>query len=127
VGQQQLLLLVLGMIIVGITVVFAMTLFRKNAVDSKRDLLINECGNLAMDAMKFYKKPSDLGGGGNSFFGWQIPDILLTTATGYYYSASIFKDSILIVGTGNEVVNGNDSVKVQISVYQNNYKTQIIN
>jgi hypothetical protein len=115
------------MIIVGIAVVFSITLFRKNAIDSKRDLLINECGNLAMDAMKYYKRPSSLGGGGNTFVGWAIPEVIATTATGYYYSAAIFQDSVLIVGTGNEVVNGNDSVKVQISVYQNNYKTQIIN
>jgi hypothetical protein len=63
VGQQQLLLIVLAMIIVGIAVVFAITLFRQKAIESKRDLLINECGNLAMDAMKYYKKPISLGGG----------------------------------------------------------------
>jgi len=126
VGQQQLLLIVLAMIIVGIAVVFSITLFRQKAIDSKRDLLINECGNLAMDAMKYYKKPSNLGGGGNSFGGWSIPEILATTATGNY-STAIFKDSVLIIGTGNDVVNGNDSVKVQVSVYQNNYTTQILN
>jgi hypothetical protein len=126
VGQQQLLLIVLVMIIVGIAVIFSITLFRQRAIDSKRDLLINECGNLAMDAMKYYRKPSDLGGGANSFAGWSIPDILTTTATGYY-STTIFSDSVLIIGTGNEVVNGTDSVKVQISVYQDYYKTQIIN
>jgi hypothetical protein len=133
VGQQQLLLIVLVMIIVGIAVVFSITLFRQRAIDSKRDLLINECGNLAMDAMKYYKKPSNLGGGGNSFVGWSIPDILTITATGNYtttsgnYSTTIFSDSVLIIGMGNDVLNGTDSVKVQISVYQDNYKTQIIN
>jgi hypothetical protein len=126
VGQQQLLLIVLVMIIVGIAIVFSITLFRQKAIDSKRDLLINECGNLAMDAMKYYKKPSNLGGGGNTFVGWSIPDIIITTATGNY-SATIFRDSVLIIGMGNEVTNGTDSVKVQISVYQNNYTTQIIN
>ena len=125
-GQQQLLLIVLVMIIVGIAIVFSITLFRQKAIDSKRDLLINECGNLAMDAMKYYKKPSNLGGGGNTFVGWSIPDIIITTATGNY-SATIFRDSVLIIGMGNEVTNGTDSVKVQISVYQNNYTTQIIN
>ena len=122
-GQQQLLLIVLAMIIVGIAVIFSITLFRQKAIDSKRDLLINECGNLAMDAMKFYKKPANLGGGGNSFVGWSIPEILVTTATGNYstttgsYTTSIFIDSVIIVGTGNEVVNGTDSVKVQVSVF----------
>jgi hypothetical protein len=126
VGQQQLLLIVLAIIIIGIAVVFSITLFRQKAIDSKRDLLIDECGNLAMDAMKYYKKPSDLGGGGNTFTGWSIPEILSTTATGTY-SVTIFRDSVLILGTGNEVINGTDSVKIQILVYQDYYKTQIIN
>jgi|CZKP01.1.fsa_nt_gi hypothetical protein len=125
-GQQQLLLIVLATIIIGIAIIFSITLFRQKAIDSKRDLLINECGNLAMDAMKYYKRPSNLGGGGNTFTGWSIPEILTTTATGDY-SVIIFSDSVLIIGTGNDIVNGTDSVKVQISVYQDNYKTQIIN
>jgi hypothetical protein len=114
------------MIIVGIAVVFSISLFRQRAIDSKRDLLINECGNLAMDAMKYYKKPSSFGGGGNTFAGWSIPEILRTTATGEY-TETIFQDSVLIIGTGNEVVNGTDSVKIQVSVYQDSYRTRIIN
>lgn len=125
-GQQQLLLIVLSMIIVGIAVIFAITLFRQKAIDSKRDLLLNEGGNLATDAITYYKRPAGLGGGGNSFYGWAIPQSIVTTATGYY-AATIFKDSVVITGTGNDVTNGTDSVKVQLSVYQDTYKTQIIN
>jgi hypothetical protein len=125
-GQQQLLLIVLTMILVGIAVIFAITLFRQKAVDSKRDLLLNEGGNLATDAITYYKRPTGLGGGGNSFYGWAIPQSIVTTATGYYV-ATIFKDSVVITGTGNDVTNGTDSVKVQFSVYQDTYKTQIIN
>lgn len=125
-GQQQLLLIALAMIIIGIAIIFSITLFRQRAVDSKRDLLINEGGNIATDALEYYKKPAGLGGGGNTFIGWSIPQTITTTATGSYV-ANIYRDSVVIIGTGNDVVNGIDSVKVQISVYQNNYKTQIIN
>ena len=125
-GQQQLLLVVLALILVGVAVIFAITLFRQKAVDSKRDLLINEGGNIATDALEFYKRPAGLGGGGNTFLGWSIPSSIVTTATGYYV-ANIFRDSVVIIGTGNDVTNGTDSVKVQFSVYQNTYKTLIIN
>ena len=125
-GQQQLLLIVLAMILVGIAVIFAITLFRQKAVDSKRDLLLNEGGNIATDAIGFYKKPSGLGGGGNSFYGWTIPQSIVTTATGNY-TATIFRDSVLIIGTGNDVTNGTDSVQVKFSIFQNTYKTTIIN
>jgi hypothetical protein len=126
VGQQQLLLIVLAMILVGIAVIFAITLFRQKAVDSKRDLLVNEGGNIATDALLYYKKPSAFGGGGNSFYGWAIPQSIVTTATGNYV-ATIFRDSVIIIGTGNDVTNGTDSVKIQFSVYQDTYRTQIIN
>ena len=76
--------------------------------------------------MKYYKKPLTMGGGGNTFVGWSLSALLITTAAGSY-SVTVYRDSILINGTGNEVVNGTDSVKVRISVYQNNYITQIIN
>jgi len=125
-GQQQLLLVVLAMILVGIAVIFAISLFRQKAVDSKRDLLLNEGGNIATDAIEFYKKPAGLGGGGNSFYGWAIPQSIVTTATGSYI-ATIYRDSVVIIGTGNDVTNGTDSVKVQFSVFQDTYKTLIIN
>ena len=120
------LLVVLAMILVGIAVIFAISLFRQKAVDSKRDLLLNEGGNIATDAIEFYKKPAGLGGGGNSFYGWAIPQSIVTTATGSYI-ATIYRDSVVIIGTGNDVTNGTDSVKVQFSVFQDTYKTLIIN
>ena len=125
-GQQQLLLIVLAMILVGIAVIFAITLFRQKAVDSKRDLLINEGGNIATDALLYFKKPVGFGGGGNSFYGWTIPPSIVTTAAGNYV-ATIFSDSVIIIGTGNDVTNGTDSVRVQFSVYHDTYRTQIIN
>ena len=41
-GQQQLLLIVLGAIIVGIAIITAIVLFRSSAVENKRDLIFNE-------------------------------------------------------------------------------------
>jgi len=114
------------MIIVGVGIVFAITLFRQKAVDSKRDLLLNEGGNIATDAILFCKRPVGMGGGGNSFYGWSIPPSIVTTASGNYV-ATIFQDSVIIIGTGNDVTNGTDSVKVQFSVYHDTYTSKIIN
>ncbi len=60
-GQQQLLLIAIGAIIVGIAVLFAIQLFRQNAVDNKRDQVINECQNLGSMALQYYKKPAAYG------------------------------------------------------------------
>lgn len=125
-GQQQLLLIVLGIIVVGVAVMLGINVFRQNAIDQKRNSVTNECINLASMAMSYFRKPKSYGGGENSFYGWDVPPELRQTATGSF-RASVYDDSVVIIGTGNEVTTGNDSVKVQTSVYPNSYLTRIIN
>jgi hypothetical protein len=125
-GQQQLLLIVLGVIVVGIAITVGIILFRQNAIDSKRTIVTNECISLASMAISYYKKSPNFGGGGNSFTGWSVPSQLQLTASGTY-TAAVYSDSVVITGTGNEVVTGSDSVKIRTSVYPDRYATQIIN
>lgn len=125
-GQQQLLLIVLGVIIVGIAIIMGINLFQANAVEAKRNNVTNELVNLASHAQQYYLKPKALGGGSRSFAGWKIPNELVTTANGHY-EADVKVEEVIILGTGNEVVTGNDSVKVKITIYSNTFLTEIIN
>ncbi len=68
-GQQQLLLIILGVIIVGIAVAVGITMFQDNALSANKDAVTNDLVNLAAKAQQFYRKPNALGGGGNSFVG----------------------------------------------------------
>jgi len=125
-GQQQLLLIVLALIVVGIAIVISIQLFRSNAIDSKRDLLINESANIASIAISYYKKPREFGGGGKTFTDFEIPKQLLETKNGSYI-AEVSTDQVIITGTGTEVVTGNDSIKVQTIVTAGEYHSVIIN
>ena len=125
-GQQQLLMIVLAIIIVGIAIAVSIELFRSNAIESKRDILVNECSNLASIAISYYKKPREMGGGGKTFTGWQVPNSMVQTVNGSYL-AEVTAQQITITGTGTEVVTGNDSIKVQTIVTANNYYSVIIN
>jgi Tfp pilus assembly protein PilE len=66
-GQQQLLLIILGVIIVGIAVAVGITMFQDNAVSANRDAVTNDLVQLAAKSQQYYRKPTSLGGGGNSF------------------------------------------------------------
>lgn len=66
-GQQQLLLIILGVIIVGIAVAVGITMFQDNAVSANKDAVTNDLVQLAAKAQQYYRKPASLGGGGNSF------------------------------------------------------------
>ena len=125
-GQQQLLLIILAIIVVAVAVALSIVLFQQASVDHKRDLVVNECQNLATLALSYSKKAETLGGGGNSFTGWQLPDGLKNTPNGNY-TANIQSDKIVIIGTGNELVNGTDSIKVETTVSENSYSTKILN
>ncbi len=125
-GQQQLLLVILAIIIVGVAVALSITLFRQNAIDSKRDLLLNECISIANMAQAYFKKPEMLGGGGNSFAGWSIPSEMEVTATGWF-AAEIEDDKIIIIGTGNEIATGTDTTKIKLTVFPKTFSTEIIN
>jgi len=84
VGQQQLLLIVLGVIVVGIAVVVGINLFSANAIESNRNGVISDLNNYGAMAQQHYKKPTALGGGGNTFTGWTLDANLDTTAHGTY-------------------------------------------
>ena len=86
-GQQQLLLIVLGVIIVGIAVVVGINLFNANAEESAKDGVVSDCTNLGAMAQQYFKKPLSMGGGGNSFVNWDLPTSLDSTANGLYVAS----------------------------------------
>ena len=108
-GQQQLLLIVLGVIIVGIAIVVGINLFQASAVDANRNAVVADLNNLAAMAQQFYKKPASLGGGGNTFTGWTIPTGLASNANGTY-AVTVAAQTLTITGTGTE--NGDSGAKL---------------
>ena len=125
-GQQQLLLIVLAIIIVGISIAVSIQLFRSNAIESKRDLLIEETTSLGYMAIQYFKKPAELGGGSKSFLGWTIPSQMVVTANGNFMTSTVAASQVIITGTGTEVVTGTDSIEVQTIVTANTVNSIII-
>lgn len=126
-GQQQLLLIVLGVIIVGIAVVVGINVFTASSSNANRDAVVSDLTNLASNAQQYYRKPTALGGGGNTFTGWTIPTNLVTTPNGSY-SATVAAQSVTLVGIGNEIGNdGSDSVQVTMVVSPTDVTTTINN
>ena len=68
-GQQQLLLAILGLIIIGVAVVVGIAMFQDNAVDHNRSVVIADLKTLASKAQHYYSRPSTMGGGNKSFVG----------------------------------------------------------
>ena len=104
-GQQQLLLIILGVIIVGIAVAVGITMFQDNAVDQNRSAVIADLTTLAAKAQQYYAKPITLGGGGNSFVGLtaDAPGLALLASTAFTTNAN-GAYTIKTAGTATAVV-----------------------
>lgn len=115
-GQQQLLLIILGVIIVGIAVVVGINIFTYNASDANRDVVIADLTNIATMAQQYYRKPAALGGGGNTFTGWTVPANLSQTANmSAAVTPTVAAQTITLVAVGTE--NGRDgSTKVKVTI-----------
>ena len=98
-GKQQLLLVVLGLIIVGIALGLANQLFDSHAEDSNKDSIASELVNLGTMAQQFFNKPDEMGGGNQSFINWVIPAELDSSTSGIYEIATVVNKSMVISGT----------------------------
>ncbi len=78
-GQQQLLLIVLSVIIVGIAVVVGINMFNDQAASSNLDAITADLVNLASRAQQHHRRPTAMGGGGGSF------ELLEASAAGLAY------------------------------------------
>lgn len=72
-GQQQILLIVLSIILVGIAITVGLSMFRSYSHTANRDAIVLDIINLSVSAYQHRFKPSIMGGGSGSFFGFTIP------------------------------------------------------
>lgn len=134
-GQQQLLLIILGVIIVGIAVAVGITMFTAGARDANRDAVINDLVNLAAKAQQYYRRPVAMGGGERTFNNFRLSATDTGNANGSYSLAAtpptgtgyvpgstdslpgIGAGPIYIVGCGKEDGDdGTNPVKVFVTV-----------
>ena len=91
-GQQQLLLIILGVIVVGIAIAVGISMFASGSVQANKDAIVNDMNNLAANAYQHRIRPCSMGGGAGSYTGvactpanaWIVPTKLDTTENGYY-------------------------------------------
>lgn len=115
-GQQQLLLIVLGTIIVGVAIVVGINMFTTGAINAERDALLQDVNNVASSAASFWRKPAALGGGNRTFVG--VSDVTTfgsdsSNANGVYIMSSVTATGFVVTATG-----ANEGVIVVASISQ---------
>ncbi|MCF7802913.1 MAG: hypothetical protein K9N46_07525 [Candidatus Marinimicrobia bacterium] len=82
-GQQQLLLIVLGAIIVGISVVVGINMMGTASDNANLDAVRADLLNIGSSAQGWFKRPEMMEGGGNSFNGLDFSYITFGSDTTY--------------------------------------------
>jgi hypothetical protein len=83
-GQQQLLLIILGVLIVAIAIAVGFSLLSAGSITVNRDAMVNDMNIIASSAQQHFVRPISMGGGGGTFNGFVLPERLNRTGNGEY-------------------------------------------
>jgi len=104
-GQQQLILLVLATIIVGLAIVVGIRAFNENSVKSNSDAMMQDLVRMANDAQAWKQKPAPFGGQGepessdlDNFSGLTLAELGYPAVGGTY--TNLNGDYTLVGATG---------------------------
>jgi len=78
-GTQQILLIVLSVIIVGVAIAVGISMFNSQAYNSNKTAIASDAQSFATQIVQYYKTPESQGGGGG-----EIPATLTATDLGSY-------------------------------------------
>lgn len=126
-GTQQLLLIALGVIVVGLMILVGISVTRSYYESSNREQIIANLYDLGLMAQSYYKKQKTLGGGGAKYTGWSIPRQLRKTDTGTF-SASVQAARVNLSCNGKYTGrNGRTVIRVTARVDANGIRITVVN
>jgi hypothetical protein len=128
-GQTQLFLVVLGMMLIGIAIYVGVSMFSANTVEDSRNAIIVDLQNLAARANAYYWKPATQGGGGKSFANISMSQVypMSENPNASYHIESAQDDQCVISGVGKVVTTNGDSIRVRIRVTTQRNIVEILN
>jgi len=122
-GSQQLLLIAVGLVIVGIMIAVGITMFQDQSTSSNRDEVVNDLAHFAALARAYYRRPAVFGGGDRSFRGLTMARITSrpTNDNGAYTMSpdpvTATPAFVTLTGIGRESGFDGTNVKVVMLVY----------
>lgn len=128
-GQTQLLLVILGVILVGVAIFVGLSMFQTNTFENTRNAIIVDLNAFASRAHAYYWKPTSQGGGNQSFAGVTLRMILpmQENQNATYYLESATQDQCVIDGVGKVLASNGDSVRVRIRITEPRNWIEIVN
>jgi len=129
-GMQQILLIVLSVIIVGVAIAVGITMFGTQALNANRQAIANDLNTFGAMALAAYKTPKSMGGCGGDFtyapttgqpniytyLGFDATAGTMSNDNGRYKITSVETGKITIQGLGTEKADGTNYCGGQIVI-----------
>ena len=93
-GMQQLMLVILAIIVVGVAIAIGVSYFSSQHILSSRDALINDLNHLAAVAYQFRASLRTMGGGEGSYSTFVIPSQMRVNDNGTYLIDAVLPTEI---------------------------------
>lgn len=111
-GTQQILLISLGVILVGIAVVVGINLTQASYADQIKDMAIKQLHEVGSLANAYRSTPTDLGGGGGNYKGFKLASQLKEDALAWTYDFRFGKDRLYVYLVSKAVIYENQHLYV---------------
>jgi hypothetical protein len=128
-GQQQIFLILLSTIVVGVAIAIGITMFSAAATEINRDEIVSTLNSLGSMAQEYYLTPTSFGGGGKKYKGWKIPKAYKNYEGGKFKVKFHKKNNELtITGRGKEKGRNNKTkVEAEAIVKPKSVKIKVLN
>jgi hypothetical protein len=91
---QQLLLVIVCVVILGVAVIVGFSLFSASAVASNRDSIVSDLSDIAGNAYRFYGRLRVMGGGQGDYSTYSIPRLFAANDNATYSIKEVSADSV---------------------------------
>jgi len=127
-GQQQMLLLVLATIVVGISIRVGFRMVDSQNMQQNRDQLINQTQYIYAYAEQYATKSRGQAGGSGTYTNFTLPKNMTQSAAGTFIATVSGTSDLTIIGTGNvKGNNGTSPVSVTCTITKRKITKMTIN
>jgi len=114
-GQSQLLIIAISVLIIGIAIMDGTGFFQSDDVDANKKAMIDDFHHIAANAVRFYRRIPALGGGGYKFDSYVLPGGYRSNLNGRY-TANVVSSQVLEI-TGVSELDSTDTMTADIDTY----------
>jgi hypothetical protein len=114
-GQSQLLIIAISVLIVGIAILAGTGFFQADDIEANKKAMIDDVHHIAADAVRYYRRIPALAGGGYKYDGYALPNGFQSNLNGRYIT-TVISSQVLEV-TGMSGLDTTDTMVADIDTY----------